>query len=360
MSTPSIFETDIESSLTGLLIGQAVGDALGLPWEGLTRRRATRMFGSPDRYRFLLGRGMISDDTEHACMTAQAVLAFPDDADRFARSLGWKLRWWMAGLPAGIGFATLRAICKLWMGVSPLYSGVFSAGNGPAMRAPVLGACFRQDREALRRYIRVSTRLTHVDPKAEEGAFAVALSVAWIFTQHTGIEDYESLPDLLIREATDPEFINLLKLVRESLSGDLSVEVFSDSIGLEEGVSGYIYHTVPVAVYAFLRHLGDYETTVKSVIALGGDTDSTAAVAGALAGAAAGYEGVPAHLVEDLREWPRSVSWIKRLAHRLVMAENDSTLSGQVPLFWPGVILRNILFLATVLIHGLRRLLPPY
>ena len=74
--------------LTGALLGTAVGDALGLPREGLSRRRAERLYGSgPIRHRFLFGRGMLSDDTEHACMTAQALLAAPEDEARFARSL---------------------------------------------------------------------------------------------------------------------------------------------------------------------------------------------------------------------------------------------------------------------------------
>src|SRR5262249_61199129 len=116
--------------LTGVILGTAVGDALGLPREGLSRRRAEKIFGPPPlRHRFVLGHGMVSDDTEHACMTAQALLSCPDDADAFARSLAWRLRFWLSGLPAGIGSATLRGILKLWLGFPPRSSGVWSAGN---------------------------------------------------------------------------------------------------------------------------------------------------------------------------------------------------------------------------------------
>jgi len=55
----------------GLLVGTAVGDALGLPREGLAAPRARRLFGLPDRHVFLFGRGMISDDTEHSLFVAQ-------------------------------------------------------------------------------------------------------------------------------------------------------------------------------------------------------------------------------------------------------------------------------------------------
>src|SRR5262245_13547063 len=97
---------DLEDVLAGVLLGTAVGDALGLPREGLSPRRAPRLYGAPPlRHRFLFGRGMTSDDTEHTCLVAQALLRHPDDVSRFARSLGWGLRWWFAGVPAGIGLA---------------------------------------------------------------------------------------------------------------------------------------------------------------------------------------------------------------------------------------------------------------
>ncbi len=360
MSDLSSSADELRSRFTGLLLGQAVGDALGLPWEGLSRRRAVKMFCTPDSYRFLFGRGMISDDTEHACMTAQALLAYPEDPTLFARSLGWKLRWWLACLPAGIGYATLRAIMKLWVGVSPSASGVFSADNGPAMRAPVLGAFFLEDQAALRQFVKASTRLTHTDPKAEEGALIIAWSARWAVKAGAGGEDPQVLLDQLSEEVTGSEITGLLERIGEGLSMDWSVEAFADSMGLEEGVSGYIYHTVPVVLFAFLRHMGDFDCTVKSVIALGGDADSTGAIAGALAGAAAGYEGISPYLINGIVEWPRSVTWMTHLADRLAVSRFDGTSPGQTDLFWPGMIPRNLLFLITVLIHGFRRLLPPY
>src|SRR5947209_3868274 len=103
--------------IAGAILGTAVGDALGLPCEALSRRRAGRLFGDPPlRHRLLFGRGMVSDDTEHTCMTGQALLRAPDDAAAFARSLAWRLRFWLLGLPAGTGWAPSRAVVKLWLG----------------------------------------------------------------------------------------------------------------------------------------------------------------------------------------------------------------------------------------------------
>ncbi|MDH3640868.1 MAG: ADP-ribosylglycohydrolase family protein, partial [Gammaproteobacteria bacterium] len=164
-----------EDSIVGCLLGTAVGDAIGLPYEGLSRRRAPLLLGPPDRQRLLFGYGLVSDDTEHACFVAQSLIASGYQNDIFERQLARRLRYWFLGLPAGIGFATLRAIIKLWVGFRPASSGVYSAGNGPAMRVPIIGAAV-DDLELLASLVRTSTRMTHTDPKAEHGALAVALA----------------------------------------------------------------------------------------------------------------------------------------------------------------------------------------
>lgn len=103
----------MEERFRGILLGTAVGDSLGLPAEGIAPQRARRMFPGPWRHRLLFRYGMISDDTEHTIFVTQALLAHPDSASRFLRSLAWKLRLWVLGAPAGIGLATLRSIVKL-------------------------------------------------------------------------------------------------------------------------------------------------------------------------------------------------------------------------------------------------------
>src|SRR6266436_2096200 len=166
----------LERRLAGLILGTAVGDALGLPAEGLSPSRIQKRWNNDWRMRLVFGRGMVSDDTEHSFFVAQSLLTSSADVAAFRRGLAARLRWWFVGLPAGVGLATTRACLKLWLGISPERSGVFSAGNGPAMRAPLLGVCHGHDRDTLRRLVRASTRLTHTDPKAEYAALAVALA----------------------------------------------------------------------------------------------------------------------------------------------------------------------------------------
>jgi ADP-ribosylglycohydrolase len=362
--------------LAGLLLGGAVGDALGLPAEGLSPARQRKWWPGDLRHRFLFGRGMISDDTEHAFMTAQALLEAAGDVERFRRSLAWKLRWWFIALPAGVGLATARACIRLWLGVPPKRSGVHSAGNGPVTRSAIIGAVFADDAAGRREFVRAATRLTHVDPRAEVAAQAVAEAVSWIIRRSRGDETLISFrtrnselgihPEpphfgfckgalRCLRISDDPEWASACGQLEASLQRGDSVEAFAAALGLTKGVTGYAYHAVPVALHAWLRHRGDFQRTLASAIRCGGDTDTVAAIAGALAGCEAGAEGIPAGWRNRLRDWPRSPGLLEQVA-----AELAAPSGNPVRWFWPGILPRNLLFLAVVLVHGLRRLLPPY
>ncbi len=351
--------TDMRFHLRGLLLGGAVGDALGLPAEGLSADRLHRWWPGELHHRFALGRGMISDDTEHAFMTAQAWLAARGDVDVFRRSLSWQLRWWLAALPAGVGFATARACLRLWLGVPPDRSGVDSAGNGPSMRSAILGAVFAQDPVLRRDFVRASTRITHRDPRAETAARAVADAVAWSIVQGERARTEARSPDPALPaewfDSADSEWRERTRLLEAALSSGDSVGAFAGALGVAHGVTGYAYHTVPVSLFAWLRHRGDFATTLTAAIQCGGDTDTVAAIAGALAGCDVGIDGIPAPWRQGLVDWPRSPRVLLRLADEL------ATPCGRpVPWCWPGVLPRNLVFLALVLGHGFRRCLPPY
>jgi len=346
--------------LAGLLLGQAVGDAIGLPREAMNPRRAARVFGQPPlRHRLLLGRGMCSDDTEHACMTAAAFLRGRGDPTRFAKALGWQLRGWFLSLPAGLGMATARSCAKLCLGIPPSHSGVWSAGNGPAMRAPIIGAALAGNLELLRQFVRSSTRLTHTDPRAEEGALAVALGSAYAM-RHGNRIDAQAFLDHLLAQVSGDQLRQHLELVRKLLAEQGTPERLAEALGLSQGVTGYINHTVPVVLFCWLRHLGDFRRTVEAVVMLGGDADTTGAIAGGLAGATVGESGIPEDWLRGICEWPRTLGYVRRLA-RCVAEQAAGAEKGRVPRwFWPGVVPRNILFLLVVLGHGVRRLFPPY
>jgi ADP-ribosylglycohydrolase len=351
-----------EDAIAGCLIGMAVGDALGLPREGLSPRRAARLFPDANRFHFLFGRGMFSDDTEHACMTAQALLVSGGEASRFIHSLSWRLRWWLLGLPFGIGKATLKACLKLWFGFSPGSSGVWSAGNGPATRAPIIGVCFGDDLERTRDLVRRATRITHRDPQAEWGTVAVARAAYLAATTSERVPLPGEIAGFII-EALPAEAHHLIELVdraARSVEAGQTTEAFAAALGLKRGVTGYILHTVPVVLHAWMRFPDDFRAPVQTVIRCGGDTDTTAAIVGAIAGARLGVERIPEEWRRGLSEWPRDLRWIARLARELAKGMDEARPRRGVPLSIFGILARNLLFDLTVLAHGFRRLLPPY
>lgn len=350
------------SRVVGALLGTAVGDAIGLPREGMSARRAARLFGgAPLRHRFLFGRGMLSDDAEHACMTAQALLASGGAPARFARSLGWRLRWWLLGLPAGVGWATLKATVKLWLGCragpGPAWwprSGVRSAGNGPAMRAAVIGAYAGSDVNVIVELNRASAEVTHTDSRAREGALVIALAAGHAVATRGDI-DAERFLTMARSQIQGEELAAALDRIGPYLAHAADAAQYAMSIGVFDGVTGYINRTVPVALYCWLRWPADFRSAVEAAVLLGGDTDTVAAIVGGLVGATAGEAAIPREWLDGLVDWPRSVTWIRQLATRLA-----DRAEGPQRLFWPALPLRNELFLLIVLFHGFRRLLPPY
>ncbi|MBN9415287.1 hypothetical protein ABS71_17530 [bacterium SCN 62-11] len=251
----------MQQQLIGCLWGTALGDALGLCREGLNPRRGQRLYPDLDRFQLFGGRGLASDDTEHAAFTAWAISGQPDPAT-FESRLRHAFQRWLACLPAGIGLATLRA--------GLIRRGVCSAGNGPLMRVPVLAVAGPENLEP---YLEISTRMTHTDPRALERARQLAQLTRYLL----GRIPWPDLPGLSENPAQTPE-------------------EYVQAQGWKAGVSGFVEHTAPVVMLAALRYRDDYRQAVQSVIRCGGDTDTTAALVGAIVGARLGPQALP-------REW---------------------------------------------------------
>ena len=332
----------------GCLVGSAVGDSLLLPMEGLSRGTIARRFAGPLRQRLVCGRGMVSDDTEHAVLTTQALLVAGDDAGRFSRALARRLRWWLLGLPAGCGKATGLGLLRSWCGLPPERSGVRSAGNGPAMRSAIIGLRWAHDRERRRCFVAMSTGITHRDAQALDAAQAVAEAAAWT----VGEEPLDRLWECWLSEAADPAWTERIRTMRELFVAGAPVDDLAKRISCPEYVSAYALHSVPIALYAWLRHRHEPEACLRAIMTCGGDTDTMGAIAAALLGCDDGPSVFPEPLQRVLA-WPMSLGMMRRCAEALARGE-----SRPVPWCWPMQPLRNLGFLVVVLAHGFRRLLP--
>jgi ADP-ribosylglycohydrolase len=307
----------LRETYAGVLLGTAVGDALGLPAENLSPEQIRRRWNGKWRMRFLIRRGMFSDDTEHTLMVAQALLAYPDDPDAFQRAIAWKLWWWFLALPAGVGLATAKACLKLWLGFPAHRSAVTSAGSGPAMRSAIIGAFFADDPRRRREFVLASSRLTHRAWQADTAALAVAEMVAFTIT-----EPFHNARILSVLQGLSgqTEWQNWVARIRFGLEAGDSVWEFVNKAGMHRGVTGYALHVVPVALYAWLVHRNDFRAALSAALECGGDTDTVGAILGAMCGATAGEKGIPADWLGAICEWPRSVGFIGCVAQRLAAA----------------------------------------
>lgn len=312
--------------------------------------------------RLVAGRGMVSDDTEHAVMTARALARSGGHVATLGAALARQLRRWLLMLPAAVGLATLRACLKLCVGFGPARSGVFSAGNGPLMRAPVIGAALESLSE-LRAAVERSTRITHTDPKAVRAATVVALA-AWVQRRSVEADGAEQLAARLravaaLELAEDDDLQARVARAVESAARGESTAEFAAREGQGRGVSGYCHDTAPACLHAWLRHPRDVVDAVTEVIAAGGDADTTAAITGGIVGAS----GATTRALDALSrvvEWPWSAATLERVASAAAEAIVAGEPRDPGPVWVAARLIRNVCFVGIVLAHGMRRLFPPY
>ncbi|MCB9683827.1 MAG: ADP-ribosylglycohydrolase family protein [Alphaproteobacteria bacterium] len=271
-----------------------MGDAVGLPFENLSAARVARRLRQGLVPGFVGRRALPSDDTAHAFATLQA-LVVSSDPDLFAHELARRLRWWLATLPPGIGLATLRALGKSWLGASPTRSGVASAGNGPLMRAPVLGAAVRDLDHAIV-LTDASTRITHTDPRSIEAARAVT-AAARVAATGAG---WEAVLEAARSQLLDPDLVDAARQANERGPVD---------------PTGFVVPSLHGVLFAIRAGRGDPRAVIEAAVRLGGDTDTIAAIAGGIVGA-----GRPDDVPEDWLAtvwWQHDVAAMEELARRV-------------------------------------------
>jgi ADP-ribosylglycohydrolase len=336
--------------LAGTLLGTAVGDALGLVTEGMSARAIARRFGRVERFHLFGTTGFVSDDTEQSALVAECLARHPDDVDSSVRAFRRSLLGWFCRLPWGVGLATVRACIRIGLGFAR--SGVYSAGNGAAMRAAIIGAFFADRPREREKFGRALAEVTHRDPRAVEGALYVAELAAACVQSKPG-----TCPEICQQSARHCVTIGTLGAAIDR-ARDLALRGASTGDAARScGTSGFVLESVALATFGFIRYGSDPLLALTEVISAGGDTDSIAAILGAWLGALHGAAALPQPLIARIHDGPFGPTHLRGLAECL--ASIRSVTPAQVPRYSViAAVARNLLLYPVVLAHVFRRLLP--
>ncbi|MET9829710.1 ADP-ribosylglycohydrolase family protein [Streptomyces sp. NPDC006385] len=273
----------IERAL-GAVIGSAVGDALGAPFEFGPEGAFSDRFPEPGQGGEMCGGGgwepgEATDDTQMAVLVGESLsecggLELPDVFRRFQR--------WAAAGPKDIGLQTEAVLSSgdPWDMAAALHfqTNQRAAGNGALMRAATSAVHFASHgRDATMDAARRLAALTHGDRAAWEGT---AVFHAVVRIALAGGDPLAALPDTLA--AVHPDH-------RERYAVVLAPDWHPDDA---TEFNGAVWPCLGSAVWA-LRTTSSYEDAVRAAVDLGGDTDTVAAVTGGLAGAVYGIAAVP-------------------------------------------------------------------
>lgn len=340
----------------GLMLGVAIGDALGLPRKNLCRRVGLKMFGrGPLRYQLVRKRGIYSDETQLMLLTAQALLRSRSDGKAYRREFKRRLSWYLLSSPVGAGNATLTAAAKCWLARVGLPTGVNSAGNGAATGAMMNALAMHGTGHRLSRWVADSTKITHTHPLSTDGCQVLAALADHAATCKPAEFDPTAALEIAIKASSMVEIQGKLRGLREFLQQRRSPSCVARHFGWDCQVNGFIVPTTIMATYCWLRNPSDFRRAVTSAVILGGDTDSVAAIVGGLVGAHVGAQQLPPELVSGLPAYWHGTAWIEKMAERLSHwphGPDDLHSAPAQPTDPLGQVVRN-LFTATAMLPHL-------
>jgi ADP-ribosyl-[dinitrogen reductase] hydrolase len=289
----SVHLPDVRDRARAAFLGAAVGDALGATVEFMTPGEIRASLGV---HREIVGggwlhlkAGRVTDDTEMSLCLARAI----DASDGWSRrAAADALAAWLRAGPADVGSTCRRGIRRYLLDGSlegPPNDG--DAGNGAAARMVPVALLALGDRAELRRLALEQARITHHHPLSDAACVLVG-ELVQLGCLGLSLRRLRAAADALV--AAEPRFR------------------FGPYRGL---ATGYVVDTLQTALHFFFA-TRSFEECLLGVVNQGGDADTTAAIAGAIAGAYHGIEAIPRRW---LRRLDRAVAEeVAVLAERLV------------------------------------------
>lgn len=296
--------------MSNVLLGTAVADALGVPFEKKLVNHPELIAWDGKTYlgseHHKLLPGQYSDDTQLSLEVSQSLIENhgfnPDDlAARY-------MDWFFSGRARGFGTTTKLAMQNLQSGKHWSESGIAgSMGNGTAMRAAPFGVYYRNDIYSLINICKIDNGITHASADAEAGSIAIGLAAAYAVNH-----DLDNLLEKIWLRLPDSK----VKTTIFSLDAMLHSNSITPSQALRVlGTKADVRETVPAALYCFLK-FDNYHDAVVAAIKAGGDTDTTAAIVGALFGAKDGIKGMDVHIASKVEDADKLIELDSQLYNR--------------------------------------------
>jgi ADP-ribosylglycohydrolase len=302
----------------GCLAGLALGDALGMSTEFLTPEQIVKEFSWLDRLRPApawhphapMLPGEVTDDTRQMLAVAHA---YDVRGTLAAENVVRELLAWEASNDNSVklcmGPSTRQALEKLRLGVSPAEAGKNGKTNGAAMRAAVVGLMTAGHPERTLDEVVEASLPTHGTSVAISGAAAVACAVAEATGEKATLTSILEAAKWGAREGfkrgvwawstpLDGRIELAERLVREAGDRQAALQAVYRYVGTDMMVA----ESVAAAFGVFLLAEGDPMKAVVLSANIGGDTDTIAAMAGAISGAWRGMEAIDANMLAQVEQ----------------------------------------------------------
>jgi len=323
---------DLEDKFIGTILGTAIGDTLGHPFEGRIKEQIDRYFDDFDEF-IEKNRNIFAnftDDTQLTIHTAKAIIRAGGSIEE--STLVDEFIKWLDDPPIGSGFGCLSSIQKLSHGIHWKEAASDSGGNGTAMRISPVGLFYSKDIEQLKKAASLNSKITHNHPAAEAGARVVAAAISFLLEKDPNegfsVDEFFQALIYVISDKKDPiweEFTEILKDLQTNL--DLSyiegVKKYAQ-IGVKPPfyikrlenkcfVHPYTISTVVCALFIFLKNLDSFQNCIYKLPTAGGDTDTCGAIGGSIAGAYFGFNKIPTKLITLVKDSNELIQLSKEL-----------------------------------------------
>lgn len=288
----------LQNKIKGTLYGQAIGDALGLSTEFMSKAEVQAAYPhgindyqdaqiNPHTERW--ERGEWTDDTDQMLCILDAILK---DKSLTIAGVSQKFMDWYNDMPMGIGNTVYNVLSNENFLQQPhqVAKQVWEdtdrngAANGGVMRTSILGIWQYDNFEQVAENAKQVCQITHYDPRCVASCVAVSIAISAMLQGYSSIETIIE-KSISFAKKYEPSVESILQDLPQDI-GDLKLDEFPSI--------GYTYKALAAGFWV-LKYSHSFEEGLKAIIHEGGDADTNASVGGALLGAKFGYDAIPEH-----------------------------------------------------------------